>query len=869
LSSYSQTDRPLKITTPLGPDILLLREFKGHEEISRLFGFHVDMVADQKDEVRFDQIIGQSVTVELRLMDDSKRYFNGIVNRFSQGPRDENFVHFRAEIVPKFWLLTKKVRSRVFQHLTVPDILKQVLVGFDVSYDVTGTYYQRDYCVQYRESDFDFASRLMEEEGIYYFFNHSDGNHQMMVSDNTSKHPTVPGQSTVIYEELSADVRTDMRVIAWEKIQELRSGEYTLWDHTFELPTNHLEAKEKTIVAVPVGKVVHKLNLANDTLEIYDYPGRYAQRFDGIDPSGADRPSDIAHTFEDRTRTVRLRMEQEEVLGIRIEGKSDCGQFTAGHKFTLERHFDADAGYLLTRVEHEARDESYRSDHPETESHSYENRFTCIPEALRYRPQRETPVPVISGMQTATVVGPAGEEIWVDKYGRVKVQFHWDREGKMDANSSCWIRVAQVWAGKGWGAFFWPRIGHEVVVIFEEGDPDQPLIVGSVYNHDNMPWYSLPKNKQLAGIKSASVSGTAHQNYNGIVFNDEPGKEHLSIHSEHNLSLNSEMNKMIHAGASKGERVGVASILTVGKIIPMTGGSGGDHGFDAGNPVPDPPPLGITGMNAVVTYGDQFQFANPVSHQVTIGQNLQMDISTGALIAEALTVLPVLPPPTLMSWGGGVATALAGGMGAVQFTIGSSAQFTLGQSFEISIGPPKIEIHQSHSKRWDLVRTLCVLLGALSEVFSFMYDGMKGSNDVSKYTNANIGQGAPAPPTEQSADRERAHFILAYQVLTDAMLVAILLAEYITDTPEWIGNDVAKKLYEKAPGSFGLWQDTTVIDVPATADGQPAFTGAATSYFSSGVKLGLGLVGVALMVLTELTALDIPGVVHGDQAESQ
>lgn len=566
MASYSQTDRPLKITTPLGPDILLLKGVKGHEEISRLFGFHVEMAADTKNEVRFDQIIGQSVTVEMRLMDDTKRYFNGIVNRFSQGARDEAFNHFQADIVPKFWLLSKKVRSRVFQHLTVPDILKQVLVGFETSYDLTGTYYQRDYVVQYRESDFDFASRLMEEEGIYYFFIHSDGNHQMMVSDNTSKHPAVSGQSTAIYEEESAEVRTDMRVTAWEKIQELRSGECTLWDHTFELPTNHLEAKEKTIVAVPVGKVVHKLNLANDTLEIYDYPGRYAQRFDGIDPSGGDRPADIGHIFEDRARTIRLRMEQEEVLGIRIEGKSDCGQFAAGHKFTLERHFDGDASYLLTRVEHVAVDESYRSNQPDADSFKYWNHFTCIPETLRYRPQLMTPVPEISGIQTATVVGPPGEEIWVDKYGRVKVQFHWDREGKMDANSSCWVRVAQVWAGKGWGGFFWPRIGHEVVVVFEEGDPDQPLITGSVYNHDNMPPFPLPIDKARGGIKSCSVTGNSALNFNGIVFFDAKGHEHTSIHSERHLTMHAEFDARMRVGRHRGQRVPGASLLTVGRL---------------------------------------------------------------------------------------------------------------------------------------------------------------------------------------------------------------------------------------------------------------------------------------------------------------
>jgi type VI secretion system secreted protein VgrG len=564
MSKYLQTDRPLKITTPLGPDVLLLRAFRGHEAISHLFGFQVDLMADLNEEVRFDPLIGQSVTIEMRLLDDSKRCFNGIVMRFTQGARDENFLHFRAEVVPKLWLLTKKVRSRVFQHLTVSDILKQVLTGFDVHYELNATYYQRDYCVQYRESDFDFASRLMEEEGIYYFFKHSDGNHQMVVTDVPNVHPAVPGAASAVYEEMTGEWRAEMRVTRWEKTQELRAGECTLWDHCFQLPTNHLDATEKTIGGVPVGKVTHKLNLANADLEIYDYPGRYAQRFDGVDGGGGDRPSDISHIFKDRTRTARLRMEQEEVLGIRIEGGSDCGQFTAGHKFTLERHFDADAAYLLTRVEHDARDESYRSDQPDAAAYTYENRFQCIPEALRYRPQRVTPLPTIAGIQTATVVGPPGEEIWVDKYGRVKIQFPWDREGKMNADSSCWVRVSQVWAGKGWGGFFWPRVGHEVVVLFEEGDPDQPLIVGSVYNADNMPPFKLPLRKKLGGIKSASVNRTSKENFNGIVFFDEKGHEHTSIHSERHMTLHAEFDTRAKVGRHKGERIPGASILTVG-----------------------------------------------------------------------------------------------------------------------------------------------------------------------------------------------------------------------------------------------------------------------------------------------------------------
>ncbi|MBZ5592394.1 MAG: type VI secretion system tip protein VgrG [Acidobacteriia bacterium] len=564
MPKYTQADRPLAITTPLGKDSLLLTRIRGHEAVSQLFHFQLDLLAEAETQIRFDRILGQNVTVELRIANDEKRYFNGLVKRFSQGARDDaSFVHFRAEVVPKLWLLTKKVRCRTFQHLSAPDILRQVFTGLDVTYElVAANYHPRDYCVQYRESDFDFASRLMEEEGIYYFFKHTDGNHQMVVTDASS--PVVAGQSTVIYEEAVGGVRPEMRVTAWDKTQELRSGEYTLRDHCFELPASHLEAKQKTVDSVTVGKVTHKLNVGgNDQLEIYDYPGGYAQRFDGIDRGGAPKQQDLKHIFADRDRTIRIRMEEEQAASLDIRGASDCGNFTAGHKFTLQRHFDANGAYFLTGVEHHAHLSGYRSD--ETPEFSYENQFTCIPAALRYRPQRVTPRPQIAGIQTATVVGPAGEEIFCDRYGRVKVQFHWDREGKKNADSSCWVRVSQVWAGKGWGAFFWPRIGHEVVVTFEEGDPDQPLIIGSVYNAENMPPFRLPGAKKYGGFKSSSVHG-AKQNFNGIMFVDEKGKEHLSIHSERFLVMNAEFDRSYTTGRHQAERVPGARTLTVGRL---------------------------------------------------------------------------------------------------------------------------------------------------------------------------------------------------------------------------------------------------------------------------------------------------------------
>lgn len=565
MPTYAQAERPIAITTPLGKDVLLLNGFRGHETISQLFAFQLDLLAEATADIKFDKILGQNVTLEMRLVNEDKRYFNGIVQRFSQGGRtDADFIHYTADVVPKIWLLTKSVRSRIFQHLSIPDILKKVFAGYDVSYEITAVFKPRDYCVQYRESDFDFASRLMEEEGLYYFFKHSAGGHQMVITDNST--PTIAGQSTIIYEELQGGVREDVRVMGWEKSQELRSGEYTLWDHSFELPAKNLEAKQKTVESVTVGKVTHKFKVGvNDSLEIYDYPGGYAQRFDGTDAGGSPQPAQVQNIFDDSARTAKIRMEQETVAGLEIRGKSNCGQFTAGNKFTLTRHFNADGQYLLTRLEHDAHlGGNYRSD--AVLPFRYENQFICTPSALRFRPQRLTRRPVIASIQTALVVGPAGEDVFVDRYGRVKVQFYWDREGKKDPQSSCWVRVAQIWAGKGWGSFFWPRIGHEVVVSFEEGDPDQPLIVGSVYNAENPPYFRLPAMKKFAGIKSATEHGNSQENFNGIVFVDEDGKEHMALHSERHMVINAEYDISYTTGRHHAERVPGARTQTVGRL---------------------------------------------------------------------------------------------------------------------------------------------------------------------------------------------------------------------------------------------------------------------------------------------------------------
>lgn len=724
---YTQANRPLAIRTPLGEDVLLLTGLRGYEAVSQPFCFQLDLLAENESDVPFHRILGQEVTVEMQLADDETRYFSGLVKRFSQGDRDETFVHFRAELVPKLWLLTKRVRSRIFQHLSVPDILRQVFAGLEVVYKISGSYHPRDYCVQYRESDFDFASRLMEEEGIYYFFTHAKDRHQMVVTDASTQHPYVPGERKIVYQEESGGVRRDVRITSWQKTQELRSVQYTLWDHCFELPGNHLEASEKTVESVRVGKATHKLNVGGEEqLEIYDYPGGYAQRFDGVDALGAPRPNDLQRILEDRDRTVKVRMEQEEVASLEMEGSGDCGHFVAGHQFTLERHFDADDSYLLTRVEHKAELEGTYASGQEP-AVGYENRFACIPVALAYRPRRLTPKPVIAGFQTATVVGPPGEEIFCDRYGRVKVQFHWDREGKNDANSSCWLRVAQVWAGKGWGAFFWPRIGHEVVVAFEEGDPDQPMIVGSVYNAENRPPLPLPAAKMYGGIKSSSLYGKPRQNFNSVVFVDQKGKEHLAIHSERHMVLNAEFDVSAEAGRHHFERVPGARVITVGRL-PGTGGSGGGP---TTTDTPDnsiwsqPIPQAIGGLNVYTVYGSDIQSSIPLSFQ----------LATGSLVQMCVDPVGFLQAFSEGGEGGFASKESAilfgsGAGGSLQLTLGTSATIAMGLAYDIHIGPKKITLDSSGRPALRAAGLVMgTIMGALALVFQLAY-GLSDKDDV-------------------------------------------------------------------------------------------------------------------------------------------
>lgn len=560
--AYTQDGRRLVVKTPLGKNDLLLSGFSGHEAISQPFLFQLECVAENATKIPFESLLGKKVTVEISLPAGSKRWVNGVCHRIAQGARDATFTRYLLDLVPEAFLLSRKTQSRIFQHVSVPDILKQVLAPpLDVAWEIKGPFEPRDYCVQYRESDFAFASRLMEEEGIYYFFKHSAGSHKMVVANSPGSHADIsPGPSNLIFEAVGGGTRKEDRVDAWEKAQELRSSKVTLWDHCFELPHKHLEGPSEIQGAVAAGKSSHTLKLdANAKLELYDFPGAYAQRFDGISKSNGEQPAEIQKIFKDNSRTADLRMQSEAAASVLVHAASNCRQIVSGHKFTLERHFEGDGSWVVHQVGHTAAEAAdLRSGEG---GFSYQNHFTCFPAALPFRPPRLTPIPTVKGTQTAVVVGPKGEEIYTDKYGRVRVQFHWDREGKNDTDSSCWVRVGQPIAGRRWGASFWPRIGQEVIVDFLEGDPDQPIIVGSVYNADQMPPYlgdgpdgKHKNDNKLTGVKSnTTMEG---EGFNEWRFDDTKGKQQIFLHAERNMDTRVKGDSMESVGGSKHLTVG-------------------------------------------------------------------------------------------------------------------------------------------------------------------------------------------------------------------------------------------------------------------------------------------------------------------------
>jgi len=510
---WTEKDRFLNLQTKLGADKFLLREFTGSEGISQPFHFHLDMLSEDPA-IDFDQMVGQNVSFSVRLADTSKaRYFNGYVSSFQQLPGEERLTRYEAEIVPWLWFLTRAADCRIFQNQSVPDIVEKVFkdLGFtDYELQLRGTYDPWEYCVQYRETSFNFISRLLEQEGIFYFFKHENGKHTMILGDSTSVHQPCPDQARAMLERTTGRgaLREEDVVYSWRFENALRTGKFSYMDYNFETPGTKLQSE-----------VQSQINQGgNQRFEVYDYPGEFEKRGQG-------------------DAFVKLRIEQEEAEHAVVSGHSDVRAFISGYKFDLYGHDrrDQNGSYVLTSLTHQAEEGGFYSGAGSVSDSTYSNTFTCIKASTPFRPPCVAPKHLVHGIQTAVVVGPSGEEIYSDKYGRVKVQFHWDRVGKNNENSSCWVRVAQPWAGKGWGFITLPRIGQEVVVSFLEGDPDRPLITGSVYNAQQGVPYPLPDKQVMSTWRSSSSKGGG--NSNEIRFDDTKSKEQIFVHAAYDYDM--------------------------------------------------------------------------------------------------------------------------------------------------------------------------------------------------------------------------------------------------------------------------------------------------------------------------------------------
>jgi type VI secretion system secreted protein VgrG len=578
-----ESNRFLYLTTPLGEDKMLLAGFTGQEGLNQLFQFDLDLLAENTTAVDFDKLIGQKVSFGIQGTDPRvvARDLHGIVTAFSQGTQDFDFTAFKMTIEPAIWMLTRQFRSRIFQHITIPDLLKNLFEGFDVAFELQGTFQPREYVTQYQETDFAFASRLMEEEGIFYFFKFTRGAHKLVLANTPQSHPDVPGSSKLIFDNAEGGVRDEERIFQWRKKQVWDSGKHTLWDHKFQLPHKHLDTSEVAKDSVQVGKVSHKLKLAgNDKLEVLEHPGRYAVRFDGIDKGGSPQPANLEKIFQDNKRTNDLRMQLIESGMLEMQSSSNCRQITAGHKFSLQQHFNGDGQYVITQVSHQAAEGSFRSEGggsggggqdgsgqagSDDGSNQYGNTFSAQPFELPYRPDRSTERPKICGPMTAVVVGAAGDEIFTDEYGRVKVKFMWDPASD-STDSSCWARVATSWAGQNWGSIHIPRIGQEVIVIFENGDPDYPLVIGSVYNPDQMPPYTLPDHKTVSTTKSRSSMHGTKDNYNELRFEDLMGSEQVFLQAERAMDQRVKADSREYVGGNR-------SLIVKGNQSESVGGN--------------------------------------------------------------------------------------------------------------------------------------------------------------------------------------------------------------------------------------------------------------------------------------------------------
>ena len=683
--AITQATRQIAIDTPLGEDALLLRSFQGQEALSRLFTFHLDLVSEDAS-IKYEDIVGQAVTVRLSLADSSQRYWNGYVSRFVQADRDSKVAVYHATMVPWLWFLDQTTDCRIFQGKTAPDIIKQIFKEYgynDFALRLYGDFVKRDYCVQYRESDFNFVSRLMEEEGICYFFEHENGKHTLILANDPSSHKACPNQPTARYEGSAGGWQDDDVILHWHQEQELRPGVYTVTDYNFETPATSL------------------LSSVNGTgkWEVYDFPGEYAKRADG-------------------DRLAKVRLQEQQMPQSVARGTSDCRAFGVGYKFKLTDHYrdDLNQEYVLTSLHHSGRHNlGYGSSASESAEPVYENSFECVPATTPIRPPRRTPVPVVQGCQTALVVGPAGEEIFTDKYGRVKVQFHWDREGKKNEASSCWVRVSYPWAGKSWGGIHVPRIGQEVIVDFIEGDPDRPIITGRTYNAGQMPPWDLPGKMMVSGYKSNSTKGGG--GYNELSFDDTKGSELIQVHGQFDMDTKIEHDERRHVLNNRTKSVDVDESSTIGNNRTEK-----------------------VGNNEQITIGVNRTETVGTNETISIGSNRNETVGANESITVALMRTRNVGVNEMINIGGAQEITI-GGLQAL--TVGLTRAKNIGVSESVNIGTTQsINVGAAQTVNVGASQSTTIAAGQTISVGADLAETISGNHgeNTSQDRTASIGQ---------------------------------------------------------------------------------------------------------------------------------
>jgi type VI secretion system secreted protein VgrG len=617
-----------------GPDDLHVLRFEAEEAISRLYV--LDLTLAVRDDAGVDPSALLGETVDLTIHDAAgDRVLHGIVARVQSWSEvgQEWTQRLRLRVVPPLWKLSQRRNNRIYQAVSLPDIAKEILddAGVEHREELSAAYPERDYVVQYGETDLDFVQRLLEEVGVFYFFEHEAGKVTLVLADANSACPELPGGAAVKFRERSGLVAESDALDGFSLRHEVRPGKIALRDFNYLSPDVDLTAEVKAG--------------ADEELEVYEYPGGY------IDRAGGKERAKV------RLEEVRARAEQATGTGV-------VRRLVSGHQLELVEHpvDGVDDKYLVVAVHHRGEKPTGQGA-PGVRREAYRCQLEAIRMSVPFRPERRTPRPVMPGPQTAVVVGPSGEEIHTDRYGRIKVHFHWDRLGARDDHASCWVRVSQAWAGPGWGALYLPRIGQEVVVEFLEGDVDRPIVSGAVYNGSHPPPLDLPGEKTRSTLRSASSPGS--DGNNELRFEDQKGSEEVYLHAQKNLDIAVENDKTQTVGGNESLTVGKDRSRSVGGNQTLKV-DGNDQSTIGGNQA-----VQVTGNRATTVAGN---------HSETVGASQSITVG----VAHTLTVAAASAETV------GAAKALTVG-GAYAVTVGAAMNELVGGLKSEEVGGAKVE----------------------------------------------------------------------------------------------------------------------------------------------------------------------------------